>query len=108
MLSFDLSRSARSVAEESDREMARFDQLGPLARQAINDAPREIDIAAVVRAFKTDRPMSEWTDAGFPPLDLLDPATDKRLAQKIDDITRRDSGKPIAAHVLRPRLLRRR
>jgi hypothetical protein len=97
-------RTAASVAAESDREMARYDQLGPLARAAVRDAPREIDIAAVVRDFKTGRPHTEMDSEGFfPPLDLKDPATDARLAKRIDDITIKDSGKPIEAHVLRPR-----
>jgi hypothetical protein len=92
-----------NIAEESDREMVRFDGLGPLAREAVRNSPRIIDIGNVVSQFKSRRDPAECTDDGYPPLDLLDPKTDAKLAAKIDGIVKSAMGKPIEEFILRPR-----
>lgn len=105
-----LYKTAQQIAAESDREMKRYDDLGPLARAAVANAPRIIDIGKVVSDFKSRRDPSEWDDRfdGYPPLDLKDAATDKRLADKIDSIVRNAMGKSIADCTLVARRQRRR
>lgn len=100
-------KTDKEIAEESNREMARYDQLGPMARIAIANAHRILDIGKIISSFKTSRQPSEWDEKidGYPELVLTDPATDARLAAKIDSIVRDDCHKSIEDLTLRPRRL---
>ncbi len=107
--SFGRNRSAAEIARESLAELERYDHLGPLARAAIQAAHRELNLKAIISDFKTRREPSEWDDRfdGYPPLDLLEPKTDARLAAKIGQIVQSDSGKTLEQLTLVPRRLRR-
>lgn len=75
-----------SPTSDRARQMVIFDRLGPKAREAIRDAPWDVDVAVMIREY--DRP---WRDAQirrgeFPgDLPLLDPAVDQSLADLIRD-----------------------
>lgn len=90
--------------------MGMFDALGPLARDAINNAPRNPDIRVFVQAFKNERDrdrvhrlmqLEEVPHA--PPIDWCDQATDAELADFINRKIASSMGKGIAWHQLKPR-----
>jgi hypothetical protein len=94
---YQLSKSPKQIAAESDAEMKLYDLLGPKAKQAIDSAPRQINIKLAIREFKLKpRPDSDWIDDCLPPIDLTDPAGDERFAKYLDDKIKQLCGKPIA------------
>lgn len=74
-----MQRALSSTAAESDAQMAMFDQLGPLAREAFNYWPREPNVRTFMREFKLDWSRSRTnmsTGEGPPDVPFDDPAFD--------------------------------
>lgn len=99
-----------AVALASDREMKRYDQLGPLARAAVGQAHRILNIQQIVSHYSTQRSNLVWDEKieGYLPLDLNDPLTDGKLAAAINRIVAGDCGKTIEQLTLKPKKLVRR
>lgn len=90
-----------NIGADSDREIARYDALGPLCRAAISDSPRIIDIAKCLRAF---RQAAEPDREGFcRQADLKTPEGDAEFAVWIKKMIASTGGHPFDYFVLRPR-----
>lgn len=87
--------------------MRMIDELGPLARAAFNDTPRNLNVRGVLEQFKRDRREAWFRHQDLqacPPLNWLDPATDKALADHVDrGVAANMGGKDIAWHLLKPK-----
>lgn len=63
------------------RQQAAFDRLGPLAREAVNNSPLDVNTELLVAKY--DRPM---VFAGkLRPVPLDDPARDAQIAKAVKD-----------------------
>lgn len=98
----------RTTAQESDAQMAMFDGLGPLARDALNDCPREPDVRTFIGAFtRSFNARYNASRFGNRKLVLTDPAVDAEFAAFIDGTIVEKMGESIAWHKLKPRRLAR-
>lgn len=79
------------------QEMSLYDQLGPLARAAVRDAERDIQLPAAVAQFMQDhRKINDEGFAQYP--DLKSVEGDKALAAYIQKRCAPLKGKPIPVH----------
>src|SRR5262245_46726333 len=75
------------VTAESDRDQRLYDDLGPLARAAIRNNPRIVNVASVVLAFRNQCDPEPDGGDGFRPIVLTDERYDRGLADFIERIT---------------------
>jgi hypothetical protein len=81
-----MQRELSSIAAESDAQMAMFDQLGPLAREAFNYWPREPNVRTFMRQFKLqwNRDHIDMSSGiGSPDVPFDDPQFDEAFAAYI-------------------------
>lgn len=94
------------TAADAQREMALFDQFGPLAREALRNVPRDAVTERFYQRFGTspygtERTLRDGTRVSCR-IDLTEPALDARIADFIDQQLRQKLGRPIADFVLVP------
>lgn len=93
---------------DAQKEMAAFEQLGPLARQMFDYSLRDISIRKLMQKFVLQNG-SGWNGEGAPPprVCFTDPATDSIFAQFVRDEYRRATGHDIVEMRLEPRVGKR-
>lgn len=86
------------------RQQAAFDRLGPLAREAVNNSPLDVNTELLIAKY--DRPMVFAGKLKAVPLD--DPARDAQIAKAVKDKVIEKFGVSPDALVLRSRGRRQR
>lgn len=85
----NLHKHARADRFTSD--MQAYDALGPLAREAIRQAPSEVWVINILNGWRQDNPEIMGRDEGY---SLTDPQIDKSVAEFVRKAIRNKFGKP--------------